>query len=149
MSNYHNNLPNLYKFYAYAYLRESDLTPYYIGKGCGRRAYDHTNNDVIRSPLDKTLIVFIERNMSNVGALALERRLIRWYGRKDLATGILRNGTHGGDGGAGAKKGRPAPNKGMPAWNKGMPENKCSCILCKTEIGQVISIIIIKVIDAI
>lgn len=48
--------------------------------------------------------------------------------RKDLATGILRNGTHGGDGGAGAKKGRPAPNKGMP-------ENKCSCILCKTEIG--------------
>lgn len=100
-------------YYVYAYLRSKDSktakagTPYYIGKGCKRRLYE--KHGTIPVPTDKSLIIFLEQRLTNVGALAIERRLIRWYGRKDLGTGILRNMTNGGDG-----------STSSPPWNKGI-----------------------------
>lgn len=129
-------------YYVYAYIRDKDSltaksgTPYYIGKGHGSRAFD--NHKSIPVPRSQSNIVIVEQNLTELGALALERRYIKWYGRKDTKSGILINKTDGGDGIAGRvmpqeeRQRRSISYKGRVAWNKGVPTSDTA----KINIGK-------------
>jgi hypothetical protein len=87
-------------YYVYQYIRE-DGTPYYIGKGRNRRAWEthkRANGSEMR-PNDKARIQILKENLSEQDAWDLEDTLILEYGRQDLGTGILANLTNGGAGG--------------------------------------------------
>jgi hypothetical protein len=107
-------------YYVYAYLLSKDSktakagTPYYIGKGKGSRAFDDHRSPSI-TPTLRGNIVFLETNLTEFGAFALERRMIKWYGRKDNSTGILLNLTDGGEGVTG-RKGKTPRNKGVTGY---------------------------------
>jgi hypothetical protein len=109
-------------FYIYAYIRQ-DGTPYYIGKGSGLRVNYKSRKHRIGVPKDESKIVVMESNLTEIGALALERFYIRWYGRKDLGTGILHNRTDGGDGVSGIKLSDETRLK-MSIARKGKPRSK-------------------------
>lgn len=113
-------------FYVYAYLRE-DGTPYYIGKGRNKRAYMPHNG--IGLP-NKERIKILHSDLDEDLAYAIEKALIKEYGRLDNNTGILRNRTDGGEGvrnltnkqwiNNGTEEQRIEPNSIIPdGWAKG------------------------------
>ena len=81
-------------WYIYMYLRKDGRSPYYIGKGRGRRAWskDHT----VPLPPTRNRILVIPASSEKI-ALRREIAFILFYGRKDAGTGILRNRTDGGE----------------------------------------------------
>ncbi|NBP03591.1 MAG: hypothetical protein EBU90_26550 [Proteobacteria bacterium] len=104
------------RFYTYAYLRE-DKTPYYIGKGSGKRIYD-TDGRPCKKPKNKSRIIFLKKNLTEKEAFKHEKYMISVFGRKDLGTGILHNKTDGGEGVSGFLHSEEAKRK-ISEVNKG------------------------------
>jgi hypothetical protein len=96
-----SNTKIMNKFYTYAYLRE-DRTPYYVGKGTGKRAYSKHQKSKIKGgyfiPPEKNRILILKQNLTEEDAFKHEIYMIAVLGRKDNGTGILRNLTDGGEG---------------------------------------------------
>lgn len=129
-------------FYVYAYVRGKDSsiapagTPYYIGKGIGNRAWNHCRNDTIHPPKDTSCIVILKADLTEFGSLAFERWFIKWYGRIDIGTGILRNKTDGGDGATGAKRSAETLLR-MSLAQKGKPRTSTRDRKCKDPLGVI------------
>jgi hypothetical protein len=85
----------MYNYYTYAYLRE-DRTPYYIGRGKGRRAFQQSGHFVKVPPKDR--ILFLKTGLTYAESVRHEIYMIATLGRKINGTGCLRNYTEGGEG---------------------------------------------------
>jgi hypothetical protein len=104
-------------YYVYAYLRE-DGTPYYIGKGSKRRAWEkhkRANGSDLR-PRDYSRIQIIKQDLTEKEAWDLESSLIEQHG-KLVNGGILVNSNNGGEGGRvlpiGSRAGKKNPRWGV------------------------------------
>ncbi len=95
-------MKNSKRFYTYAYLRE-DGTPYYIGKGTGKRIYENKGRPCGK-PTNKSRIIFLKQNLTEEDAFKHEVYMIAIFGRKDLGKGILYNKSDGGEGPSGRLK---------------------------------------------
>lgn len=103
------------KYYVYQ-LRRSDLdNPFYIGKGHGKRAWNHLTgkegpnkhkNNTIKKAIGEGVEVVVEMLLADAEeseALRFELWAIKLWGRADLNEGPLTNMTDGGDGVSGLK----------------------------------------------
>ena len=102
---------------SYVYeLQYPNGTPFYVGHGKGNRCYVHLSDyDPSTNELKKNIINKIRNlgqepmvrklfeNLYEDEAKILEILLIKYYGRRDIKTGILANLTDGGEGCSGYK----------------------------------------------
>jgi len=107
-------------FYVYSYIDPRNNEIFYIGKGNKNRRFSHLNIalsffkncadldntiknqkyiriiDILKDN-DSPIITILEDNLNESDAFDLEKKLILFYGRKDLDTGSLLNLTNGQD----------------------------------------------------
>jgi len=127
-------------YYNYLWLRE-DGTPYYAGKGTGKRAYIPHNrraNVVLYPPPFKDRIIIYPAE-SEAYAFEVEKFLIWYYGRKDLGTGCLRNMSNGGE-----QPPRPTPEaiekiRITKTGQKHSAESIAKMMGCQNALGHVVS----------
>ncbi len=83
------------EYYTYAYLRE-DGSPYYIGKGKGKRWYYKYGKNC-KPPKDRSRIIKLKQNLIEEEAFKHEIYMIAVFGKKCDGTGILMNIADGGN----------------------------------------------------
>lgn len=116
----------------YVYLHRNPTTNkiFYVGKGTGNRVNTKSNRGKFYINYVKKhgnpIVEIIEKDLSNEQAIELEKYYIKYYGRRDLNTGILVNCTDGGEGCEGlkhsedTKKKMSENRKGIPSFRKGI-----------------------------
>lgn len=90
------------KFYVYAHIDNETHTPFYIGIGQGKRAFDKSRNDFWKMFVSKFAkdyeVKFIAENIDEGTAREIENSLVKRFGKIHTGNGILLNWTDGGYG---------------------------------------------------
>lgn len=118
------------KYYVYLHKNPTTNEIFYVGKGCGRRAYIKSRRGKHYSSYVKKygnpVVEIVKNNLTSNEAIEMERDLIAKIGRKELGGGTLVNSTNGGEYGVDgmihtdesklkmskSKIGKPSNNKG-------------------------------------
>lgn len=116
---------NPYRFYVYAWCYP-DGTPFYVGKGHGRRARDELGRNIvfkhivakIRRGGHEPVVRKWQEGLLEDDAHDLEAAYIRLFGRRDIGTGILANMTDGGEGAVGMIRSAEA-KEGTASFHRG------------------------------
>ena len=126
-------MSNERRFYVYAYLRE-DGTPYYIGKGLGRRAWQmHRRGQVDLRPASKAQIIVLATDLTEQESFDWERALIEIL--REVSK--LENKTSGGQGCSNPSAETRAK---MGAANKGIKRTeKCRAKIRAARAGQAVT----------
>lgn len=85
------------KYYVYVHKRNTDGSIFYVGKGCGKRAWKKSDRNQWWKNIEKKhgrTVEIISRKMSESDAFSMEQMLIESIGRENLC-----NMTDGGEGG--------------------------------------------------
>lgn len=128
--------------YAYAMFRPWDGTVCYIGKGVRNRWLEHEKlgvnhyNKRLAKIFAKTEVLGLDiikvkfrENLTDAEAIQIEIAFIKAIGREDLGTGLLVNGTDGGEGWSGPKSKEHRAAIGMALKNK--PKSEAACAAMK------------------
>lgn len=87
-------------FYTYVHIDRETKTPFYIGIGQGRRAYDKSRNEFWKSFVNEYSsnyeVKFIAENIDEETAREIEHLFIDKFGKIQTGKGILLNWTDGG-----------------------------------------------------
>lgn len=92
------------KYYVYGHYIPESETPFYIGKGHSKRAWDVRNrnfwwNNIVNKYGLEVKVLY--ENLTEDEAFSIEKQLITEFGRRDKDSGCLVNLTDGGEGSSG------------------------------------------------
>lgn len=88
-------------FYVYVHKKKTTGEVFYVGKGCGTRAWNFNNRSTFWVKVCRKygcVVEIVKNNLQEWYALELETDLINYYGRSNLGNGPLVNLIDGGDG---------------------------------------------------
>jgi hypothetical protein len=89
------------KYYVYFHKNPTNGEVFYVGKGCGSRAYVNANRgkhyfNYVRK-YGNPIVEIVKDNLTSLESIELEKKLISEIGRRDLKKGTLINSTNGGE----------------------------------------------------
>ena len=100
-------------YYVYIHRRAHDKAVFYVGKGCGYRAWSNLRSEFWKRTVAKYgyEVEIVISGLQEWAAFEFEQSLIAYYGRRNIKQGLLINLTDGGEGNVGVIRSESSKRK--------------------------------------